>query len=109
MVDLTQRELATEEDKAHLRVSWASFFKATTWEELEMISKDDPILKQAFDSVKLLSEDELFRDQCRAREDHLRQEIDREIYFNAKLQEKDSRIQDLENELAQLKEQLAKL
>ena len=39
MVDLTQTELATEEDKANRIDYWARLFKAKTWEDLKMLAQ----------------------------------------------------------------------
>ena len=39
MLDLTQIDRATEEDKCFGIDRWAALFRATTWEELRMITK----------------------------------------------------------------------
>lgn len=39
VLDLTQRHLATKEDRIYQTDLWADFFQATTWEELKMLAK----------------------------------------------------------------------
>ena len=80
-----------------------------------MIANQDEIIAKAVSTVHKLSEDELFREKCWAREDHIRQEIDRNMYYQKQLQEKDtklqqqsSKIQQLVVEIERLKAQLAK-
>ena len=80
-----------------------------------MIANQDEIIAKAVSTVHKLSEDELFREKCWAREDHIRQEIDRNLYYQKQLLEKDtklqqqsSKIQQLVVEIERLKAQLAK-
>lgn len=72
VVDLTNPELATEEDIHYGIDRWARLFKATTWEELKMITEQDTTLASAAYTVYELSEDERIRQECEAREDWLR-------------------------------------
>jgi hypothetical protein len=44
VVDLTQIELATEEDCYYNIDLWASFFKAETWEAIKMLAEKDPYI-----------------------------------------------------------------
>lgn len=74
VVDLTKISLATEEDKLYQIDAWASLFKATTWEELKMITKDNEYLKEAAETAYQLSAEEAIRLQCEAREDFYRQQ-----------------------------------
>lgn len=69
VVDLSKIELATEEDKAYGIDRWARLFKATTWEDLRMISKDDSALQQASNELYTINADEILRQQARARAD----------------------------------------
>lgn len=46
VLDLTQIQMATEEDKAYGLDRWAKLFKATTWEEFKMIAADDKISRK---------------------------------------------------------------
>lgn len=69
VIDLTQIELATDEDKSYNIDRWARFFKAKTWEELDMIATNDSAMKEAVNTIYNLSENERIRQQCQARED----------------------------------------
>ena len=46
VVDLTQRDLATDDDKAYQIDRWAKIFKADTWEELRMLTKDNEYMQE---------------------------------------------------------------
>ena len=46
VVNLTQIKLATKTDKAYHIDEWASAFKASTWEELKMLSAKNPYLSE---------------------------------------------------------------
>jgi len=72
VVDLTCIELATEEDKLRHTDCWASFFKATTWEEINMLANNNSIIENAAETIYRLSADEAIREQCEAREDYYR-------------------------------------
>jgi hypothetical protein len=105
---LTQIHLATEEDIRAHRDLWASFFKATTWEELNMLAQQDTNITKAVTTVHRLTEDEEFRQQYEAREDRIRQQLDHDYWYDteikkrdAALSEKDARIAELERLLAE--------
>ena len=51
VVSLNQIELATDEDKAFSIDKWARAFKATTWEELKMITQNNPYIDSAAKSI----------------------------------------------------------
>jgi predicted transposase/invertase (TIGR01784 family) len=72
VLDLTQIELATEEDRLCGLDTWASLFKSTTWEEIHMLAKDNEIIAEAADTIYKLTEDKNIRMQCEAREDYYR-------------------------------------
>lgn len=80
VLNLTRKDLATKEDeKSHLH-HWASFFKATTWEELKMLAKQDEFINEASATIYQLSQEEQIRLQCEAREDYYRRQ--RTIQYN---------------------------
>ncbi len=119
VVDLTQIDKATEEDKSSKIDYWARLFKAKTWEELQMLAQNDEYLQAAATSIRIANEEEIVREQCRAREDALRRErtLERD---NKILQEKYQLSQDkvatlqdekasLLDENALLRKQLAEL
>ncbi|MCM1025815.1 MAG: Rpn family recombination-promoting nuclease/putative transposase [Roseburia sp.] len=72
VVDLTQIELATEEDREWRTDYWASLFKATTWEEVKRMAEKDTIMEDAADTLHRLLQDDRVREQCWAREDYYR-------------------------------------
>jgi predicted transposase/invertase (TIGR01784 family) len=122
VVNLPQKHLATREDIQAHRDLWASFFKATRWEELKMLAQQDTNIKKAITTVHRLCMDEEFRQQYEAREDRIRQQRDHDYWYdteirkrdtviaekdaviaekNAALSEKDARIAELERLLAE--------
>jgi predicted transposase/invertase (TIGR01784 family) len=92
VVDLTQIHLATEEDIQAHRNLWASFFKATTWEELNMLAQQDTNIKKAVTTVHRLTEDEEFRQQYEAREDRIRQQLDHDYWYDTEIRKRDAAI-----------------
>lgn len=72
VVNLTQIDMATEEDKNWGIDYWAKLFKAKTWEELRMISKKNDALHEASEALYVMNADQMIREQCRAREDYYR-------------------------------------
>lgn len=69
VVDLNRTDLATKEDSAYGIDTWARLFKATTWEEIKMITKDNPSMNSTAESIFLSNSDFEIRERCRARED----------------------------------------
>ena len=74
VLNLTRIDLADEEDKRYHLDLWASLFKAVTWEELKMISKQDELINEASATAFQLSQEEMIRLQCQAREDYYRRQ-----------------------------------
>lgn len=74
VIDLTQIEKATEEDRMRGIDRWAKLFKATTWEEIRMLSEGNEFLKEAAETAYRLSAEEKIRLQCQAREDFYREQ-----------------------------------
>ncbi len=70
VVDLTQIELATDEDKQFQIDYWARLFKAKTWEELIMLSDENIYLNEASKTIFKLSAEDQIRKRCRDREDY---------------------------------------
>ena len=118
VIDLTQIDKATEEDKASKIDYWARLFKAKTWEELQMLAQNDEYLQAAATSIRIANEEDMIREHCRAREDALRRERtlerDNKILRAEKqeLLDKNTSLQNenasLQTELSALREQLAK-
>lgn len=61
VVDLTHIDLATDDDKADQIDYWARLFKATTWEEIRMISQNNKYLSEASQSLYEFNADEITR------------------------------------------------
>lgn len=72
VLDLTRTDLATKEDRRYQIDYWASLFKATTWEELKMLSQKNEYIKEASETIYQLSQEDKIRMQCEAREDYYR-------------------------------------
>ena len=71
VVDLTQIERATEEDKQYGIDLWARVLTAKTWEEIDMLAQDNEYLRETSNAMYELDQDRLIRQQCQAREDFL--------------------------------------
>ena len=96
VVDLTHIELATDEDKTYGVDLWARLFKATTWEEIKMIAKNNPVIIDACESLYILNADEIARQRSRAREDA----IARENALNQIITDQAAEIKRLQTELS---------
>lgn len=119
VLDLTQIDLAAEEDKQFQIDYWAKLFKSNTWEELKAMATQNEYLHEASETIFTLSSDELVRKRCLDREAYyidmkaMQEDIAEEKEKNAKLQEeiaeKDSTIAQQAAELELEKKQLAEL
>ena len=97
MLNLRYRELATEEEKRYGLDRWARAFLADTWEEFQMLAKEDIDFKRVADSVYKVLVDEAQRDAClRYEERKAEEELARQLIKekDAALQEKDVVIQE---------------
>ena len=70
VVDLTQIELATDEDKQFHIDYWAALFKSTTWEDMKMLAEKNEYLNEASNTIFRLSADEEIQKRCQDREDY---------------------------------------
>ena len=119
VVDLTQIERATEEDKQYDIDLWARVLTATTWEEIDMLAKDNEYLRETSNAMYELDQDRLIRQQCQAREDFLYWErikenrnkrVEAELAnAKAELANKNAELEQQKAELEQQKAELAKL
>lgn len=75
VLDLTQVELADKEDMSCQLDCWARFFKAATWEEINMLAQENEYLKEAATTVYQLTQEERIRMECEAREDYYRTQL----------------------------------
>lgn len=105
VLNLTQTALATEHDRHAGLVRWAHAFKATTWEEYQMLAAEDSIFEKVSDALYLLSENREVAEQCiRMREAAAKRE-----YLEAQLAEKDSALAEKDSALAQKEAELEQL
>lgn len=59
--------MASDEDKAYGIDTWATVFKAKTWEELRMAVQSNEYMKDVAETLYELNSDETIRQQCEAR------------------------------------------
>ena len=103
VVELNHTNIATAEDKAYGIDTWAKLFKATTWEEIKMITKENPSLNSTAESIYLSNSDENIRELCRRREDA----IAHENHQKKLIQNLTDENQTLTDEVARLRKLLA--
>ena len=111
VVDLTRIDMATEEDKAQGIDHWARLFKATTWEEIKMLSSKDSCLAEAAETAYQLSAEETIRMQCEAREDYYRQQryIQKKMKRLEELEHLEEKSEELERNYLELQKNNAEL
>lgn len=73
VIDLTQIELATEEDKEFQIDYWAKLFTATSWEEIIMLAEKNNAFSETAQTLYELNSDEITEMKCRARRDYYKQ------------------------------------
>ena len=98
VIDLTQIELATEEDKEFQIDYWAKLFTATSWEEIIMLAEKNNAFSETAQTLYELNSDEITEMKCRARRDYYKQKNTTEKI-----------ITDLTNENEALKARIAEL
>lgn len=108
ILDLTRTDLATKEDKAYNLDKWARIFKATTWEELKALSKNNRFMKEVTKSMHIMTEDEILREKMIEREEFYADM--RWLKEKADAADKERRrADDAEAELAKYKEKFGEL
>lgn len=110
VIDLTQIDLSTEEDKLRGIDYWAKLFKATTWEEIRMLTENNTFLREAAATAYQLSAEEKIRLQCEAREDYykLQRSIEkRQQMLEKQCEESEKTLKQLNQELEQTNNDLA--
>ena len=88
VVDLTQIKLATQEDVDTGLVYWTQVFKAKTWEELRQMAERNQELQEATEALYVYNQDEIVKEQCRARQDY----YNHERGMQKRMEEKDAAI-----------------
>ena len=74
VVELNNTEIATKEDVDNNIVAWAKLFKAKTWEEIKMITKENPSMNSTAEAIYKSTADYVIAEQCRIREDNIAHE-----------------------------------
>ncbi len=120
VIDLSQIDLATEEDRKYQIDYWASLLKTSPWEDIRMLASKSEYLNEASKTIFQLSADEQIHKRCRDREEYYQdlRNYEREIEKmrkiisekdagisenNAAILEKDSIIEKLLAEIRELK------
>ena len=112
VVNLTQIERATEEDKQYGIDLWARVLTAKTWEEIDMLAQDNEYLRETSNAMYELDQDLLIRQQCQAREDFLyweRIKANHTKQVESELAEKKAELAAKDAELAAKDAQIAEL
>ena len=55
VLDLTQVELATQDDISHGLKDWADLFNAETWEELYTLTRKNDVFKEVYEIMRALN------------------------------------------------------
>ena len=74
VIELNHTSMDTTEDKTNHVDTWAKLFKATTWEEIKMITKENPSLTSTAEAIYMSTADQNILEQCRIREDNIAHE-----------------------------------
>ena len=105
VVELNHINLATKGDKAYGIDKWAALFKATTWEEIQMIAKTDPNIELAAKSMYSSVTDPKILNILRVRDEEIRGEIHR----RERLAEQDKQIAEQDKQIAEQNKQIESL
>ena len=103
VLDLTQTELATDEDKAVQLDYWAKLFQTTSWEELKIVAQNNTIFEEAGETLYKLNQDDKIRYLCEMREEG--QRILRT--YQSLIRQGEEKLAQRDNELAEKDAQLA--
>ena len=103
VLDLTQIDRATEEDKCFGIDRWAALFRATTWKELRMITKNNEYMDDGAQVLLTMNSDQTIRDMCYFRE---RAEIE-EKYRNDLIKKQEAELAKKDKDLAKKIKDLA--
>lgn len=108
VLNLHYIHLATEEDRKYRLDQLGALLKAATWEELYMITAENPDFQSIIDAIHLVTENREFVDAYRRHEEERAYRLERERLVEEQalaLQEQKARIAELERALAESKRQ----
>ena len=97
VLDLSQIDMATAEDKQHRRDVWSRVFQSTTWGDLMAIAEEYQDFAPVVEQINRLTADEAVRLHCEARERAIihEQAMQRKINnLEGAMQEKDAALQE---------------
>ncbi|MBQ9334421.1 MAG: Rpn family recombination-promoting nuclease/putative transposase [Lachnospiraceae bacterium] len=103
VIELNHIDMATDEDKLYGIDKWARLFKATTWEDIKMLAKTDPIIESAAESIYSSVTEPWVLDLCRKSQE----EIDGDIHRRERLAEQDKQIAEQDKQIAEQDKQIA--
>lgn len=103
ILDLKSISLATKKDKENKLDVWAELFKATTWEEINMLATKNDSMKDTKVFLAQLTEEEKTRQMIEAHEEFLR----RQRYREQRWAEQDEKLAKASQELSSINEELA--
>lgn len=109
MVDLTQVDLATEEDKKYQIDYWARLFKATTWEEIKMIANKNQYLYEASSTLYQLTAEDVIREQCEQRERYYNRQRGIQMVMESHIDKIISQAEKIESQTKEIEEQNQKI
>lgn len=111
VVNLKHIDIATEEDRAYGIDEWARFFKATTWEEIQMLAEKNSSICEAANAMYDFTSDEVIREQIRMREEFIRRNRGMERMLKMAKEDAEMKMKELlksRDELAKSQEKLTK-
>ena len=105
---LQLNQIGNQEDEKEMPelYYWASLFKATTWEEIQMLADKNESIKKSIVTLKELTADEKAQMQMEARERYRRDMVAAQDFGREQSEEE---IKELKGNLQQSKEEIAKL
>lgn len=71
VIDLTQIDKASDVDKKSELDKWCRLFKATTWDEVKKIVKEDRIMEAVAEDMYINNSDEAIQKRCQDRAEYL--------------------------------------
>ena len=110
MVNLSQIELATEEDRKYGIDHWARLFKADTWEAIKKMAQENEYVSDAAETLFQSNQDLKIRSYCEAVEEarRVRRGLERLVAEKDEvIAEKDEVLAEKDAEIARLKALLA--
>ncbi len=74
VIELNHTDMANNEDKKYHVDTWAKLFKATTWEEIKMITNNNPSMNSTAEAIFVSNSDDQILEECWLREERIAHE-----------------------------------